>query len=150
MEELIEDRPVQQRADVPLDNRIIGQVEAEAEAIERFNSSDSDQAHVRPSLLQGRNRLRPAPALGHLPAAPKLIAMERGPFKHECQGPTWELATVDFQRFDENQRLRARVLGMKVRRLMIIIEHLDHDAKKPADLRHTTPTGFRDSCGIAG
>jgi hypothetical protein len=51
MEELLEDRSVQQRADVPLDHRIIGQVKAEAKAIERFNRADADPVHARSSLL---------------------------------------------------------------------------------------------------
>src|SRR5512137_331895 len=145
MEELVEDRSVQQRADVSLDNRIIGQVQAEAEVIQRFHAHDTYQAHARPSLLQRRNGLRRPTPLSHLPGSPQFLTMERGPFQHEGERPPREFATVDLQRFNEKQRLRTRVLRMKVRRLMVIIEHLDDDAKEPTDLRHATLTRLRGS-----
>jgi len=96
---------MQQGADVPLDHHVIREVKAEAEAIEWFDGADSYQAHADSSLLQGRNGLWQATPVCHLPVTSELIAMERGPFQHERQGAARELAAVDLQRFDENQRL---------------------------------------------
>jgi hypothetical protein len=44
------------------------------------------------------------------------------------------------QRFDCDQRSLTGVANMKVRRRMVMVEHLNYDTEEPADLRHASPS----------
>lgn len=81
-----------------------------------------------------------APAGRSAPTA-NLASAPRGearPFEHKGQCSTRELASVNTQCVNLNQRLEFSVRGVKMGRLMIVEEHSDHDPKKTADFRHET------------
>ena len=67
--------------------------------------------------------------------------MQRSPFENQDQRASRQFPSVHFQRFYDDQCLRPRILGVEVRWLMIILEHLDHNAKETTDLRHTVSPG---------
>jgi len=62
--------------------------------------------------------------------------MEGRPLNHESRHARGQPAGEDGQVADIDQSKVAGVLGMEVRGIVIVEEHLDDDAKEAADLRH--------------
>ncbi len=62
--------------------------------------------------------------------------MESRPLNYESYRTRRQVAGEDGQVANIDQRKIAAVLGMEVRRIVIVEEHLDDDAEEPADLRH--------------
>jgi hypothetical protein len=71
--------------------------------------------------------------------------VQRSPFENQGQRASRQLPSVHFQRVYDDQRLGSPILGVEVRWLMIIIEHLDDNAKEPTDLRHVASSCSRDN-----
>ncbi len=62
--------------------------------------------------------------------------MKRGPLHDEAQRARWQLAGHYGKRIDENDDFLAGIVGVKVRRIMIIVVDPDDNAVKAADFRH--------------
>jgi len=80
-------------------------------------------SQCRPFLVQ------PTPVLHQSALA------QRGPFENHRHRPAWRHTLEEGNRFDSNLRLPLSIGGVKVRRIVVIELHPNHDAKKPADLR---------------
>jgi hypothetical protein len=73
--------------------------------------------------------------LGQFPVCKQFIAMKLVPFHHRFQCPPRE-TTLDDTGGDFNCNVLLTIPRMKMRRPVIVIKHVDHDAKEPTDLRH--------------
>src|ERR1022692_696816 len=91
--------------------------------------------------------------------------MNRRPFQHHRQSARRNPALKDNYRVNSYLRLASRIDGVKVRRIVIVEIHADHDAKETTDFRHASPTmvsnqdpqgslwnglGFKSPLGHAG
>jgi hypothetical protein len=63
--------------------------------------------------------------------------MKISPFKDQVVSTARNLAPIDAQGLNLIQRLTPTVLGMKVGWQMVIVVHIDCNAKELADTRHT-------------
>lgn len=67
--------------------------------------------------------------------------MQRSPFCHHPQSATRKSTAENGQGIDVNEYLVFTVLGVEVRRIVIVVEDLDDDPVKAADLRHPRRSG---------
>lgn len=63
--------------------------------------------------------------------------MQRGPFGQHPERAGRQPATDDGERADVDQDLLLAVLRVQVRRVMVVVEDLDHDAIEATDFRHS-------------
>jgi hypothetical protein len=71
--------------------------------------------------------------------------MECCPLDHKTCHPGRQSSSKYCQSANIDQRKITAILGMKVRWIMIVREHLDDDAEEAADLRHG-----RAGCAVRG
>ena len=95
--------------------------------------SHAFKAEVRFFLVAEAVWLCPKPA-----AIPADAVM---PIPPRARGTGGKAATENGKRVDVHQGLVFAVLGMKVWRVVIVVEDLDHDAVEPTDLRHPKGRG---------
>lgn len=89
------------------------------------------------------DRLKRFAVSSPFPVAEKLVDVGGTPFLDMRHRPPRK-ATPKYQpTSDGDGCFRLPVAGVKVGRVVISIEHSDHDSKKPADFGHETP--FRES-----
>ena len=86
-------------------------------------------------MLQWRDlRQRLHSLLGLPPNAFQLLPMERGPLHDEAECPRRELPPHYTSILDSDVCLELRVLGVEVRRRMVVKVHVDGDAEELRDL----------------
>jgi hypothetical protein len=73
---------------------------------------------------------------GLLPDVPKFLLVLRRPFHHQSRGARSELSRDHSERLNVDDYLVATMFRVKMRRLMVIVEHPDHDAVEATDFRH--------------
>ena len=70
------------------------------------------------------------------PTPPAARADARRPFGDHPEGTSRQAATENGQRIDVDENLVLTILGVKVRRVVVVVEDPDHDVVEAADLRH--------------
>lgn len=105
-------------------------------------------------LLEGRDPLGRLIGMESMPVGEELALVERRPLDHERQGPRRKHPVQHTNRRDAELRLGARVRGVKVRRIVIVKVHADHNAEEPASrawsnlLRHLASHGIGSACSM--
>src|ERR1039458_8368333 len=89
-------------------------------------------------LLQRRDGLQSRLSPRQVPVFHQFGTVEGSPLDHESQYSGRQMTFQEGQRFDRDQRSLTRVAHMKVRRRMVVVEHLNYDTEEPADLRHAS------------
>ena len=74
--------------------------------------------------------------LGSVPVLHKLLLVQISPFDYQAQYPRGQPAGKKRKIPYLDQSLIVPINGMKVRRVMLLKKHLDHNSEKTADLRH--------------
>lgn len=69
------------------------------------------------------------------PVLQQLRLVRRGPFQNKSQRPARQTAHPDLQSFNYYLRMELSVLGVEVRRRVLIKEHPDDDTVESADRR---------------
>ena len=81
----------------------------------------------------GENRLM---ALSPVPVIKKFFLIDAGPFHHQTNSSRGQPACEDGQVVDIDQCFVLAVIGVKMRRAVVVKKHLDHDTEKSANFRH--------------
>src|SRR5207244_902341 len=95
-----------------------------------------------------RNLLKRAPLLHFLPIRFKPVAMGRCPLLDEATSGLGIDVSGYHLAIEIKLRLLTLVLGMEVRRLMLPVEHTNHDSKESRDDRHAIK--FTATCKTSG
>lgn len=138
----IEDRAVEVGGEIDGPLRSVREEQANLESLENLHRLHSNHDAV---LHQGRDRLQGLGLPRKLPVQRQFIAVLGGPLEDQRGSSLRKRSLQDGESIDRKGRFVFTVAGMQVRRCVIVVVHRDHDAEKPADLRHapivTRPVG---------
>ena len=70
------------------------------------------------------------------PTLPVVLADAVSPFGHHPERTSRQVATENSERVDIDENLVLSVLGVKVGRIVVVVEDPDHDSVEATDLRH--------------
>lgn len=88
------------------------------------------------ALLKWFDSLQRPLGLRSLPVLNEFRLVKRGPLDDEAHRPWRESPGEHRKPLNVNQRHIVPILGMKMRRIVVVEKHLDHDAEEAADFRH--------------
>ena len=71
-----------------------------------------------------------------IPISEKLLLVHCRPFNHEARYPRREASGKYRESSNVDECHISAILRMKVRRVVIVKKHLDHNAEETADFRH--------------
>jgi hypothetical protein len=90
------------------------------------------------SLIQRRNRNQGPVLPRAAPILEKFFPMNRKPFT-EVRDLTAGEGPFEYRILDEDSDFEFTISGMKMRRIVVLIEHGDDDSKEARDFRHRVP-----------
>ena len=88
------------------------------------------------SSLQWRDLAKRLLLAREFPVLAELILMDGGPLEHKLLDTLRERSLYDTDRINANHRLVLTVTSVKVRRIMIAVQHADNDAEELRDPWH--------------
>jgi len=129
-------RPMKQGLEINDFSASIRQSERNSEARERLHRLNSERFRHGIELVESIDRLQWQSLTGQIPVYSQFRLMQSRPFQHEPNRSSLEPALKNLQCRDFNFHLIARVLGVKVRRRMIAIVHVNSNSIKITKAGH--------------
>ena len=131
----LEDVAVQLPGEIDVACAAIAESKPELVVTKYVYRGDANELHV-PILRQRVDGLGRTPILGPLPVDFQLIAVETRPLGHKLKRPTRETADQHLIAADQDRRVMLGVLGVEVRRVVVVEVHRHDDPVEEADAGH--------------